>query len=300
LSNLIKAHIALFGANLIYGINYRIAKNVMEGYIEPIGFIFFRVSGALLLFWTFGLFGPKEKVEKKDLVRLFFCGMFGVAINQMLFFYGLNQTNSINASIIMTTNPILVLIIASILIKERVTKRKVLGIGLGLLGACYLLLFRGGFEMGSTTLWGDLMIFINASSYAVYLVIAKPLLQKYHPITVIKWVFFFGIFFVTPFGIEQALKVDWINMPDEIWASVIFVVVGTTFFAYLLNIFALKIVNPTVASTYLYMQPIVAVSLDVALGIGTLSWQKIAATLLIFAGVYLVSRPARKTIPDTG
>ena len=123
MNNKLIAHLCLFGANLIYAINYTVAKNVMPDFIQPLGFIFLRVSGALLLFWiTFRLFFY-QKIERKDILKLVLCGLFGVAINQMLFFKGLNLTTPINASVIMVTNPILVLIVGAILISEKITYR---------------------------------------------------------------------------------------------------------------------------------------------------------------------------------
>ena len=182
------AHLALFCANLIYGINYSVAKDVMGQYVQPFGFILSRVIGATLLFWLAHSLFYSEKVDKKDLPKLFLLGLFGVAVNQLLFFKGLDLTTPINASIIMTSNPILVLIAANFLLKERLTLSKIFGILLGLTGALTLLFVKSDFSFGSQTWKGDLMVFLNAASYGVYLVMVKPLMQKYKPITVIKWV----------------------------------------------------------------------------------------------------------------
>ena len=251
-------HLALLGANIIYGINYSVAKDVMPNYIEPFGFIVLRVLGALFLFWVIHSLTSKEKVEKKDFPKLIVCGFFGVALNQLLFFKGLNITTPINASIIMTSNPILVILISSFLLKQKITLLKGVGILIGLTGAC-ILIFSGqntsSFGFGSDTIFGDLMVFVNALSYGVYLVLAKPLMTKYKPLTVIKWVFTFGAVFVIPVGIGEFNAINWPTMPTYIIGEVIFVVIGTTFFAYLLNIYALKNVNPSVVSIYLYLQP---------------------------------------------
>lgn len=290
-------HLALLGANLIYGINYSVAKDVMPDYIEPFGFIVLRVIGALCLFWIIHSLVSTEKVEKKDFPKLLICGFFGVALNQLLFFKGLNITTPINASIIMTSNPILVLIISSFLLKQKITLTKGVGILIGLTGACTLI-FSGqnssGFGFGSNTLSGDLMVFVNALSYGVYLVLAKPLMAKYKPLTVIKWVFTFGAIFVIPIGLGEFTAINWSTMPTYILGEVTFVVVGTTFFAYLLNIYALKNVNPSVVSIYLYLQPIIAAIVAIVLGVDTITLIKIVATSLIFTSVYLVSKPAKK------
>ena len=289
MNNPIKVHIALFAANLIYAANYTIAKGVMPDYIEPFGFILLRVSGALLLFWFFHKMFSTEKVEKRDFWKLALCGLFGVAINQSLFFKGLNITTPINAAIIMTSNPILVLLFAAFIIKETITGKKLIGIVVGITGAVLLIAFGKNFSFGSTTFTGDLLILINSTSYGIYLVLVKPLMDKYSPLTVIKWVFFFGFLFVLPFGLMEFTQIDWKEMPLNIWMSVLFVVIATTFIAYSLNIYALKYVSPTIVSYYVYLQPLLATVIALFLSKDELSLIKIVSALFIFTGVYLVS-----------
>lgn len=300
------AHIALFIVNVIYAANYLVAKGVMPDYLKPSGFIFYRVSGGLVLFLSLFMFN-REKVARKDFPRLILAGLFGVAINQLLFFNGLNLTSPINASIIMTSNPILVLGISHLLLREVITKAKIGGVMLGGLGAVLLLMSSSAGDSGHASLTGDLFVFINALSYGVYLVIVKPLLAKYKPTTVIMWVFLFGWIFITPFGFGQALEVDWNSLPSDILTGVIYVVVFTTFLAYLLNIFALKIVSPAVSSTYIYLQPVLAglfayladsyfnnedgYSQDITL-------YKLCCTLMIFIGVYMVGRKKARYIKE--
>jgi drug/metabolite transporter (DMT)-like permease len=285
----LKAHLALIGANVIYGLNYSIAKDVMPAHILPFGFIFCRVLGALGLFWLVHSFNY-EKVEKKDFLLLAICGLFGVAANQLMFFYGLNITTPINAGIIMTSNPILVLIASAIILKNKITAIKIGGIFLGISGALLLLLFKTDFSFGSETITGDIFIFLNAMSYGIYLVIAVPLMKKYKPLTVIKWVFTFGFIFVLPFGIQQFTEIDWSTFTTDIWLKFGFVIIGTTFLAYLFNIYGLKKLSPSIVSTYIYLQPLLATSFAIWIGKDSLDWIKIVAALLIFSGVYLVSR----------
>lgn len=296
MKNIITAHLALLGANLIYGVNYSVAKLIMPSYIEPFGFIFCRALGALLLFWALHLFVKSEKIERKDFLRLLICGAFGVAGNQLSFFYGLNITTPINAAIIMTCNPILVLIMSAIILKERISVMKITGIFLGLVGAAGLILFNRELTISESTILGDLFIFINASSYAIYLVLVKPLMKKYQPITVIKWVFLFGFIFVFPFGFNQFNDINWQTFETTTWLVFLFVIVATTFLAYLFNIYALKIVNPSVVSIYIYSQPVVATIVALIIGQDQLSLLKIVAALLIFTGVFLVSRKPKKVV----
>lgn len=264
----------------------------MPDYIEPLGFILFRVTGAVILFWIVGRFFDFDKIEKRHFPRLILCGFFGVAGNQMLFFQGLNLTTPINAAIIMTSNPVLVLITSALLIKERITWMKILGITLGAVGAIMLIVGDGdGFDLlDSDKHFGNLLVFLNAASYAVYLVLVKPLMNHYKPITVIKWVFTFGLIFVAPFGWMQASEVNWSTMPAEIYLAIAFVVLGTTFLAYLLNTYALKTVNPSVVSIYIYLQPVLAAFFALIVGSDRLTPLMLLCAGLIFAGVYLVSK----------
>lgn len=283
------AHLALLGANLIYGANYSIAKEVMPDYIQPFGFILLRCLGATSLFWIVGLF-VKEKVDRNDLPKLALAALFGIAINQLMFFKGLNFTNPINAAVIMTSTPILVLIVASVMIKERITKTKSLGILLGLIGTLLILLMGKKLSFSSNTFIGDLMVFVNASSYGVYLVLISPFMKKYHPLTVVKWIFAFGLLMVLPFGYTEFTEIQWQSFPTHIIWAVVFVVVGLSFFAYMFNTLALKYVSPSVVSTYIYLQPLLAAGFAIAWGKDSLDWIKVVSALLICTGVYLVSK----------
>ena len=291
MNKLWKAHLALFGANLIYAINYTVAKDVMPKYIEPLGFIFMRVSGAVVLFWLFYRFFFYEKVALKDMGRLAICALFGVAINQMLFFEGLNLTTPINAAVIMVVNPILVLLFAGLTSTERFSKLKWLGIGLGATGAMLLITNGGSITISQAHVWGNTLVFINATSYAIYLVLVKSLMKKYAPITVVSWVFLFGFLCVIPFGWNEFNAIDWYSMPQDIVWKVGFVVIGTTFLAYLFNIYGLKRLNPSTVSTYIYLQPVLATIVALLAQSDELNMLKIISALFIFAAVYLVSRP---------
>ena len=288
------AHLALLGANLIYAINYSFAKDVMPDFIMPSGFILLRVIGALLLFALSYFLFVKEKVERKDIFRLAICGVFGVAINQLLFFEGLNLTTPINAAIVMTTNPILVIFLSFLIIKEPITFNKSAGILLGLVGASILILKGGSIDFSSNYQIGNLFVFINAVSYGLYLVIVKPMMEKYNPITVMFYVFGFGLLYVIPFGFSNLADVKWAIIPSNIYWEIAFVVVCTTFIAYLLNSSALKQLSPSTVSIYIYLQPILATLFAIFWGSDSLDRQKIIAAILIFLGVYLVSvRPLK-------
>lgn len=293
MNRIIFAHLAVLMANVIYGANYTIAKEVMPDYIEPFGFIVLRCLGATPLFWLMGMF-IKEKVAKKDIGLLALASIFGVAINQLMFFKGLNYTTPINAAVIMPSTPIIVLIIAAFVLKENITLKKILGIAIGLSGTLLILLVGKKISFDSETFVGDLMIFTNASSYGIYLVMITPMMRKYHAITVVKWVFLFGTIAVLPFGWDEFTRIDFATMPTHIlWASA-YVVFGLSFLAYLLNIMALKNLSPSVVSIYIYLQPVLAAAFAIGLGKDELTAIKVGAAVLICSGVYLVSSKPKK------
>jgi drug/metabolite transporter (DMT)-like permease len=293
-SNLFKAHLALFGVNALYGANHVVAKGVMKNGFTPNAFIFVRAAGAVFLFWLVKLLFLRERVERKDLFRLAACGMFGVAVNQLFFFNGLSLTSSINTGIIMTINPIMVVILSYLILKESITLRKSIGIILGATGAI-LLTMTAGTGSGDSAL-GDLLIFINAASYALYLVLVKPLMKKYAPLTVITYVFSFGLLFVAlyPPSLQEVFRTDFTQMPADMIYVIIYVVVGVTFLTYLLTVYGLKHLSPSVSSAYIYLQPVLVMFFAYVLSLigiaedytDTITWEKIGYMLLIFIGVY--------------
>jgi len=300
MSNTTRAHIVLFTVGVLYAVNYIVAKDVMPTFIKPSGFIFYRVFGATILFWIVHRFISKEKIQKEDVPKFIQAAIFGVAMNQLLFFNGLSLTSPMNASVIMTSNPILVLLASAVILKERITANKVIGILLGLGGALSIIILPvlmgfSNIEWRAGDPLGDVMILINAMSYGVYLVTVKPLMSKYEPMTVIKWVFTFGCIIVFPFGYDQALEVEWSLLPNRVLWSIGYVVVGVTFLVYFLNVYAMKTVSPSVVSAYIYLQPVLAGGLSLALGMEELHWIKVMAAALIFTGVFLVSKKSGST-----
>lgn len=295
MSKNILAHLALLAVNLIYGSSHFIAKEVMPVYLQPNTFILFRITGAAILFWSLRLF-IREKVDKKDLGRIALVGFFGVALNQLLFFQGLSITSPIDSAIIMVTSPVIVTLLSLIILKTKLTGNKISGISLGLIGAIVLIYLSGSANTGSSVK-GNLFIMANATSYSLYLVLVKPLLAKYKPLTVITYMFTFAFFVVLPFGISDFQDFSF-DFPTHILLSIGFIILFTTFCTYLFNIFAVKKLSPTIASSYIYLQPVFAMLIGFGISIfnsssnyaSAITWQKLVCTLLIFVGVYLTSR----------
>jgi drug/metabolite transporter (DMT)-like permease len=301
IKNTTKAHLALLGANVIYGANYVIAKGIMPDKISPNAVVFIRLACCTFLFWLIKFLFIKEQIKSRDLLRLALCGLLGAAANQLLFFHGINLTSPIDASIIMTITPVIVLIFSLFILKEPITKPKILGISIGGIGAILLILY-GNKAIGTSSFLGNLFVFLNACSYGLYLVVAKTLMKKYHTITVISWVFLFGFIYVFPFGINDVLTTNFEAFTLNTYLVLGYIVLFTTFFAYLFNVYALNYLSPSVNSSYVYLQPavsfvIVSISAYVFLNndyAQDINLIKIVSCLLIILGVYIISRTQKK------
>jgi len=285
------ALLAATAAAAIYGVNHTIAKNLMPSVIEPYGFILLRISGAVVLFWIVGLFYPFEKIERSDWWRILACAITGMAINMLAFFKGLSLSTPINSSVVITMVPVLLLIMSAVFLKEKITWRKSIGIGLGLIGALLLIFFGIKAQHNAPNIpLGNVFFIVNATSYSVYLIIVKPLVEKYSSITLMKWFFLFALIINIPIGMKKFVAVEWSQLPLDIVWKLAFVVIGTTFFTYLFNIYALKQLKPSTIGSFIYLQPILATVFAIIMGADSLTTIRVAAATLIFTGVYLSTR----------
>ena len=295
-----KRQLALIAATFVaffYAANFSVAKNVMPHYIKPFGFIMFRVTGAALLFWLVGVFGPKETIQKKHYSRIFWGAFFGMALNMLAFFYGLNLTTPINASVMMVTAPMITLVLTVIFLKEKLYWKRILGLLIGFSGTVLMIVYgKGDTITAPNPALGNLFVFINAAAYACYLVIVKKLTQIYHPFTFIKWMYLLGVFMVAPFGLTQVFEMPFSEIPVSGYLSIAYVVVFVTFGTYLLNIFAIKILKPTTVAVFIYFQPLLTTIIAILLGTDKVDFIKVIAAILIFTGVFLVSQRPKETL----
>jgi len=284
------ALIAAFLATSIYGINHTIAKEVMPIYIGSSGFIMLRLLGATLIFWIISLFTPNEKIEKKDFLKILIASILGMCVNMLAFFRGLELSTPINSGIIITLSPVLVLILSYFFLKEKVTVKKIIGILIGFSGAVFLILnsSKTGINAPNIPL-GNSFFLLNASAYAGYLIVIKPLTSKYNIFTLMKWLFLIGLVLSTPITFNQFIEVNWTELPwFAIWRMA-YVVIGTTFLTYLFNIYALKTLSPTTIGSFIYLQPIITIGFALITGNDVLDTTKLFSCLLVFIGIYLVS-----------
>ncbi|MFL2588071.1 MAG: DMT family transporter [Flavobacteriaceae bacterium] len=279
------------GATMIYGLNHTIAKEVMPDHVGAFGFIFIRTAGATILFWFASLFVPFEKINKKDYLKLFITALLGMCLNMLSFFKGLELSTPVNSGIFATTNPIIILCLSYFFLKEKIGVKKFIGITLGFIGA--LILVLQGTEnslRAPNVLLGNFLFLLNSIFFSSFIIMVKPLTQKYSTITIMKWLFFMGFFMTLPVTSKEFSEINWGNLPfDAVW-RIIFVVLGTTFLTYVLNLFALKKLQASTVGAFAYAQPIIAISFAIITGNDYISLGRGLACLTIIVGVYLVSQ----------
>ena len=291
-----KAHVFIGAANILYGINYAIGKIALKS-ISPFAIVLVRISVCMILFWVLHAIFIKEKTERRDHGKLILAAFFGVSANQLLFFKGLSLTSEMHSALIMITTPIIVLLMGWLILKDKITWKHVLGILIGA-GGVALLITAGASDANSpSNLLGDFCIMLNATSYAIFLVIAKPLMVKYSPFTITKWIFLYGFIMALPFGIGDVIHTNWQTLGTITIISLTYVVFGATFLAYLFNVLGLNFGTPTLVSIYIYVQPVIASIISIALKTDVITVEKIISALLVFTGVALVSFTAKQPNP---
>lgn len=286
-----KGHIAMIGANSMWGIMAPVAKIAMaSGVISPLLLTNFRIIGAAILFWFASIFTEREHVSKGDLLLLFGAGMLGIVLNQGCYIFGVGATSPGEASIITTTMPIWVMILAAVILGEPITWKKSGGIALGACGAI-LLVFSGlqSAVKGNNPLVGDLLVLTAQLCYALYLTFYRNFIKKYSVVTLMKWMFTFAAITVLPVSINEWCSTSWSDVTITEFGAIAYVVVFATFIAYICTMIGQKNLRPTLVGMYNYVQPIVASVIGVLLGLDRFTTVKVIAVLLIFSGVYLVT-----------
>lgn len=286
----LQAHIAVLLANIFFGINYITIKFIVPSKLGAPALNICRVIGSLILFWCLYFIKPsKAGIEKKDIPRFFLCSITGVVLNQILFIKGLSLTSAIHASLLALVTPILIIFFAAWILKEKLTWLKIAGIILGISGAVILILMKDVSHTASNIFLGDMLVILNAIFYAFYFVLVKPLMLKYSPMHVVRWVFTIGLLFMLPYGYHSAITTNWQSFTNLDWIYFVFVIIGATFFAYLFNIFGVAVIGASATGSYIYTQPVFAAIIAIIFTGEEYDWIKFVATILIFSGVYLAN-----------
>ncbi len=294
-----KAHIAVLVGNLFFGTAAVAIKHLTPELMPVLAINFLRVGVALVLFWLFFAFNPsKASINKKDVPLFILCAATGVAINQILFVKGVALTSPIHASLLSLATPIAITVIAAWLLKDKITFNKIGGLILGIGGAATLILVKNNIDKDSS-ITGDVLIIANAISYAFYLVLAKPLMERYKPVHVIRWIFLFGGLMIMPISYGDFTQINWTSFLWHHWMALGFVVIGATFLAYLFMVYGIAKLGSSIVGTYIYTQPIFATITSMILFGEKLTAIKIIAAFLIFCGVFLVNLKRKEVeIPE--
>ena len=292
-SEKLKGHILILITNILFAVNMPISKYLLPAHVPPEGLTIMRMAFACVMFWIVSLFTVKEKVPLKDLGMLFVCALCGVGINQGLFIVGLNRSSPVDASIIATAVPIFVLLLAVVILKEPITRKKSFGVFMGVSGGLLLVFSSTHATDSISSLDGDMMMIVSGLMYAIYLVLSKPLSLRYSSVTMMKWMFLFSTLITLPFAIESIWNTPAFHkevFDGQELGAIFFVLFGATFIPYLLIPLALKRIRPTTVSMYNYIQPIVASFIAVFIGQDSFSVTKLVSAALVFSGVYLVTQ----------
>ena len=285
------ALLAALGATTIYGLNHTIAKEVMPAYIQGFGFVQVRLLGAAILFWLVSLFIPQQKIDRADLPKMLLCALLGMVINMLCFFKGLELSTPINSAVLITITPILVFVFSAILIKERLLLPRVVGVIMGFVGALVLIVFGNEIRQDAPNIpLGNSLFIINASCFGLYLVLVKSLSAKYTTVHLLKWLFLFGFIMALPISYPEFSQVSWVTLPFEAVWRFAFVVIGTTFMTYLLNVYALKQLKASTVGVFTYLQPLIGIGYAILVGADALTAYKLGAGSVVLLGVYLVTK----------
>ena len=297
----LQAHAAMFLACLFWGLMAPLGKDAMSHGIDGITMVSFRVVGGAALFWLTSLFTRKEHVPRKDVLRFAGAAVFGLVCNQCCFTIGLSLTSPINASIVTTSMPIFAMVFSAIILKEPITGKKATGVLMGCSGALILILTSAAAtNRVQGDIRGDLLCLAAQFSYSFYLSLFNPLVRRYSVITVSKWMFFWATLLLLPFTGAHVAALPWTQIGATTWLETAYVVVICTFVCYCLIMVGQKTLRPTVVSIYNYVQPIVSVTVSVLMGIGVLKWAQGLAIILVFGGVWLVTKSKSKRDMEKG
>jgi drug/metabolite transporter (DMT)-like permease len=297
-----KAHGAVLAANLFFGINFSVMKSITPGLMPPLALNLARVGGAALMFWLLWFWRPGgNHIDKKHRGRLLLCTITGVVVNQVLFTKGVSLTTPIHGSLLMMCCPIAVFFIAAWLHRELPGWRKIAGLTLGICGALLLISMREKGAPGENIILGDVLILINAVSYAFYLVLVRPLMQRYNAVVLNRWLFTVGLLMLLPIGWRDFEAVDWAGFGWRGYMALAFIVVAVTFLAYLFTAYGVGVLGSSVTGAYIYSQPVFAAMIAIAFAGDTARLPlKLLAAILIFTGVFMVSKKNDGPVPAKG
>lgn len=289
----IKGHLAGLTAYAIFGFNVVICKQISDfALLSPMALFTIRAIGATLLFWMASLFMPAEKVDKGDFWKIAVASMLGLFVPQVTFLVAIGMTTSLDASILSSLSPIFTMLLATVVLHEPLTGKKISGVVLSFVGVIFLLYNSVRLTEGAavTTPMGIALMLLNSISFSSYLGIFRPLISKYSVTTFMKWMFLFSMIIALPLGGYEAMTFHYLEAPTDYLLRLLFLILCATFISYFLIPVAQQSLRPTVVSLYSYIQPIIACVLTIYYCMDTFNMPKAIAITTIFIGVMLVNK----------
>ena len=284
----VRSHLALVLCNVVWAMDYPFYAMVLGRYVEPLPMVTAALLVTALMSLVPLLWEQTERVERSDRWKFVVAALLVGVVRKLLMMYGLSRTSPIDGSIINTASPLLVLLISVALGFDRLTRRKVLGVLLGLGGAVAVVLTGTKAAGAQSRMDGNILIFLSACTSASYMVAFKGLVTRYKTTTVMRWIYCTSALMLLPFGGESLLHTNFSALSGRLLFATLFVIFVPTYIPNLMLNYALRSVAPTVTSIYGYLQPVLAIAITVMLGLDKLRWDTVAFAVVIFVGVWLV------------
>lgn len=283
--------LALLGVQLCFGLSPLFAKWTL---VQPGGFTPRALVGWRILFGAAFLgglaawrHGRAVLPPRAVLGRLLLCALLGIALNMWLYMEGVRRTSALHTGLLVVQIPVFTYAVACLARVERARASRVLGIAVALVGASVIVFERSGADAGGASRLGNALIVANCLSYAIYLVLARGLLQRFPTLVVIAWIFWASLPAVPLFFLGGPV---WpAEAAPRALASFAYTLAFATFLAYLLNAFALARVPASTVAVFIFLQPLVAGAAGVLVLGERLTPPVVVAGALLLAGITLVA-----------
>ena len=290
----VTAHLSLLGCNIVWACDYPFYNLLLGKYIEPMAMVLASLIVAALLSWIPRIWEQKESIERRDWGIIVVAALLMGVTRKLMMMFGLSRTSPIDGSIIATTVPLIVLVVSVIARIDRLSARKVVGLMIGLAGAVAVVLTSSVPAHAKSELWGNVMMVCSGVVTALYMVFFKRLVAKYRVTTLLRAIYTISAVVMFPIGIRSVAESNFVGMDTHLWLAAAFVLVVPTYLPNLLLNYSLRYLQPTVSSTYTYIQPVLAVALSVAMGLDKLHIDTMLFALVLFAGVWMVLSSYKK------
>lgn len=282
-------------AAICWGLNVPANKVDIPTWISPSAMAVVRIAGACVVVWVLSLFPSRTKFAPADRKLLWWGGvmMFGFIY---VFSLAFTTASPIDVAIILTFQPLMVVLINAIFRHRRLHWLGVVGMAVAFGGALMIILLGARGQHGTGRLIGDLWALGSAVCYSSYLVIIEPLSIKYRPVHIMKWIVLIALVIAIPIAfISKPWTAPVFSSGTTLAVcALLFIVLISTCFGYLTEPWAIKMVGANIVAMYQYLVPIISAIAAIILGVGKFAWYQPVAFIIISAGVLMANRSHRK------